>query len=110
MDGRAGLGDHLLARRPWLQRRGAVEKDTEQTEDLDTREIDHHMKIGTYYYPEQWPASSGSATSTTWPAMGLQIVHMGEFAWFSLEPQPGEFRFDWLDECVEMARKRQHAT
>jgi len=40
-------------------------------------------------------------------AMGLQIVHMAEFAWFELEPKPGEFHFEWLDKCVEMCKQRK---
>jgi hypothetical protein len=65
------------------------------------------MKIGTYYYPEQWPREQWSRDFDNIAAMGLQIVHMAEFAWFELEPRPGEFRFDWLDECIEMARQRK---
>ncbi len=65
------------------------------------------MKIGTYYYPEQWPREQWKRDFDNIAAMGLQIVHMAEFAWFSLEPSPGDFRFDWLDECIEMAAKRK---
>jgi beta-galactosidase len=65
------------------------------------------MKIGTYYYPEQWPRDQWERDFDNIAAMGLQIVHMGEFAWFSLEPRPGEFHFDWLEQCVEMAAKRK---
>ena len=39
--------------------------------------------------------------------MGLQIVHMAEFAWFEMEPTPGDIRLDWLSECVEMAAERK---
>ncbi|HVT87373.1 MAG TPA: beta-galactosidase [Tepidisphaeraceae bacterium] len=65
------------------------------------------MKIGTYYYPEQWPREQWQRDFDNIVAMGLQIVHMAEFAWFSMEPRPGEFKFDWLDECMEMAAKRK---
>ena len=64
------------------------------------------MKIGTYYYPEQWPREQWPRDFDNIAAMGLKIVHMAEFAWFSLEPRPGEFRFDWLDQCIEMATQR----
>jgi beta-galactosidase len=64
------------------------------------------MKIGAYYYPEQWPQEQWERDFDRMAAMGLQIVHMGEFAWFSLEPHAGEFRFEWLDRCIDMARKR----
>src|SRR5438552_1310899 len=65
------------------------------------------MKIGTYYYPEQWPRDQWERDFDNIAAMGLQIVHMGEFAWFSLEPWPGDFQFDWLEQCVELAAKRK---
>jgi beta-galactosidase len=65
------------------------------------------MKIGTYYYPEQWPREQWERDFDNIASMGLQIVHMGEFAWFSLEPRAGEFHFDWLSDCVEMAAKRK---
>ncbi len=65
------------------------------------------MKIGTYYYPEQWPREQWERDFENIATMGLQIVHMGEFAWFKLEPQPGDFQLDWLGECLEMARKRK---
>ena len=64
------------------------------------------MKIGTYYYPEQWPAEQWERDFDHIASMGLKIVHMGEFAWFTLEPRPGEFQFDWLDRCMAMARQR----
>src|SRR3954469_39772 len=65
------------------------------------------MKIGTYYYPEQWPREQWERDFDGMAALGLQIVHMGEFAWFTMEPKEGEFHFDWLNECVEMAAKRK---
>src|SRR5688500_20392990 len=64
------------------------------------------MKIGAYYYPEQWPQDQWERDFDLMAAMGLQIVHMGEFAWFSLEPHASEVQFAWLDRCVDMARKR----
>jgi beta-galactosidase len=65
------------------------------------------MRIGTYYYPEQWPREQWERDFDNIQAMGLQIVHMAEFAWFDLERKPGEFRLDWLSDAVEMARKRK---
>jgi beta-galactosidase len=65
------------------------------------------MKIGTYYYPEQWPRSQWERDFDNIAAMGLQIVHMAEFAWHSLEPSAGEFQMDWLADCLEMAAKRK---
>jgi beta-galactosidase len=65
------------------------------------------MKIGTYYYPEQWPRDQWERDFDNMAALGLQMVHMGEFAWFTMEPQEGNFHFDWLSECLEKAAKRK---
>ncbi len=65
------------------------------------------MKIGTYYYPEQWPREQWQRDFDNMQSMGLQIVHMGEFAWYSMEPRPGDIQLDWLCDCVEMAAKRK---
>ena len=45
------------------------------------------MKIGTYYYPDQWPRDQWERDFEQMASMKLQIVHMGEFAWGSLEPR-----------------------
>ncbi|MDP9174936.1 MAG: beta-galactosidase [Planctomycetota bacterium] len=65
------------------------------------------MKIGAYYYPEQWPREQWERDFDNIADMGLQIVHMGEFAWFDLEPKPGLFQFDWLAHCLELAIARK---
>jgi beta-galactosidase len=65
------------------------------------------MRIGTYYYPEQWPREQWERDFDHIARLGLQIVHMAEFAWFDLEPSPGQFQFDWLDECLQMAAARK---
>ena len=65
------------------------------------------MKIGTYYYPEQWPREQWVRDFDNIARMGLQIVHMGEFAWFESEPEEGKINLDWLAECVELAHKRK---
>lgn len=65
------------------------------------------MKIGTYYYPEQWPREQWERDFDRIASMGLQIVHLGEFAWYDLEPSPTLIHLDWLSECVEMAAARK---
>ncbi len=32
---------------------------------------------------------------------GITWVRIGEFAWSRLEPNPGDYRFDWLDAAIE---------
>lgn len=64
------------------------------------------MKIGTYYYPDQWPRAQWQRDFDNIAKMGLRIVHMAEFAWGTIEPRPGEFHLDWLADALEMARAR----
>ena len=66
------------------------------------------MKIGAHYYPEQWPQAQWESDFDRMAAMGLQIVHLGEFAWFSLEPAPGKFQFDWLKRTAWRWRRAAH--
>jgi beta-galactosidase len=60
------------------------------------------MRVGVYYYPEAWPAEQWSRDIANMKKMGLEFVHMGEFAWAFMEPQEGRFDFDWLERCVQL--------
>jgi beta-galactosidase len=64
------------------------------------------MKIGTYYYPEQWPRDQWERDLDNIKKMGLTVVHMGEFAWFDMEPSPGQFKLDWLEDAVDLCAAR----
>ena len=65
------------------------------------------MKIGTYYYPEQWPREQWARDLDNIADAGLQLVHLAEFAWHALEPAAGQFRFDWLDDVLAMCHERR---
>jgi beta-galactosidase len=60
------------------------------------------MRIGVYYYPEAWPAEQWPRDIANMKQMGLEFVHMGEFAWAFMEPQEGRFDFDWLERNVQL--------
>ena len=60
------------------------------------------MRIGVYYYPEAWPAEQWPRDIANIKKMGLEFVHMGEFAWAFMEPQEGKFDFDWLERNVQL--------
>ncbi len=34
--------------------------------------------------------------------LGLEYVRIGEFAWSRLEPRPGDYQFDWMDEAIDI--------
>src|ERR1700712_3004907 len=63
------------------------------------------VTVGVYYYPERWPESQWSRDVWTIHKLGMEFVHMGEFAWYFMEPEEGKYNFDWLDKNVDLAAK-----
>ncbi|MHA6326120.1 beta-galactosidase [Roseivivax sp. CAU 1753] len=56
--------------------------------------------LGTCYYPEQWPREIWQEDARRMAEIGLTWVRIGEFAWSRLEPHPGRYDFDWLDDAI----------
>ena len=63
------------------------------------------MRIGVYYYPEQWPESQWDRDLGKMAGLGFEFTHFTEFAWAFLEPSDGKFEFGWLDRAVGLAAK-----
>ncbi len=63
------------------------------------------LTIGVYYYPEAWPESQWARDMANMHKLGMEFVHMGEFAWYFMEPQEGKYDFDWLEKNVDLAAK-----
>ncbi len=63
------------------------------------------MRVGVYYYPEQWNENEWERDFAKMQEMGFEFVHMGEFAWGLMEPEEGKFDFAWLDRAVALAAK-----
>ncbi len=63
------------------------------------------MKIGVYYYPEQWPESQWERDFRKMAGLGFEFTHFGEFAWAFFEPSDGAFDFAWLDRAVDLAAR-----
>ncbi len=63
------------------------------------------LTIGAYYYPEAWPASQWARDMANIRKLGMEYVHMGEFAWYYMEPSEGKYEFDWLEKNVELAHR-----
>jgi beta-galactosidase len=63
------------------------------------------MKIGVYYYPEQWPESQWARDFEKMAEMGFEFTHFAEFAWAEMEPSDGRFDFAWLDRAVDLAAR-----
>lgn len=63
------------------------------------------LTIGVYYYPEAWPSSQWARDMQNIHKLGMEFVHMGEFAWYFMEPEEGKFDFDWLEKNVDLAAR-----
>ncbi|MEM6897908.1 MAG: beta-galactosidase, partial [Pseudomonadota bacterium] len=58
--------------------------------------------LGVCYYPEHWPRDMWEADAAEMREVGISLVRIGEFAWSRIEPAPGRFEWDWLDDAVEV--------
>ena len=58
--------------------------------------------LGSCYYPEHWPQSQWPIDAERMIDAGLSIVRIGEFAWSRLEPKPGQLKWDWLDQAIQV--------
>jgi beta-galactosidase len=59
------------------------------------------QRLGICYYPEHWPESRWREDAELMKGLGLSFVRIGEFAWSRLEPNEGEYRFEWLGRAVD---------
>ncbi|MHB1873140.1 MAG: beta-galactosidase, partial [Steroidobacteraceae bacterium] len=49
--------------------------------------------LGAAWYPEQWPETRWPKDLALMQAAGINVVRVGEFAWSTLEPHPGDYHF-----------------
>ena len=54
------------------------------------------------YNPEQWDPSVWKEDVALMRQAGVNLVTVGVFSWSSLEPSPGEYRFGWLDQVLDL--------
>ena len=59
------------------------------------------MRLGVCYYPEQWPQDMWADDAARMAALGISHVRIGEFAWALMEPEPGQYDWDWLDLAID---------
>ena len=57
--------------------------------------------FGAAYYPEDWPPEQIDPDIALMTQAGMNAMRIGEFAWSSMEPEDGVFRFDWLHHVVD---------
>jgi beta-galactosidase len=58
------------------------------------------LTIGVYYYPEAWAEQEWARDMSNIRKLGMEFVHMGEFAWYFMELEEGKYEFDWLEKNV----------
>ncbi|TDD29670.1 beta-galactosidase [Kribbella turkmenica] len=54
------------------------------------------------YNPEQWDPQVWKEDADLMRQAGVNLVTVGVFSWSSLEPSPGEYRFGWLDQVLDL--------
>ena len=60
------------------------------------------LAYGGDYNPEQWDPAVWREDVRLMREAGVNLVSLGVFAWASLEPEPGEYEFGWLDEVMDL--------
>ncbi|MFE5294429.1 beta-galactosidase [Isoptericola sp. NPDC056618] len=54
------------------------------------------------YNPEQWEPAVWREDVALMREAGINLVTVGVFSWSHLEPRPGEYRFAWLDDVLDL--------
>lgn len=60
------------------------------------------LLFGGDYNPEQWPREVWDEDVRLMREAGVNVATVGVFSWALLEPRPGEYDFDWLDEVLDL--------
>jgi beta-galactosidase len=60
------------------------------------------LLYGGDYNPEQWPVDCWREDVELMRQAGFNLATVGVFGWAELEPEPGRYRFDWLDDVLDL--------
>ena len=72
--------------------------------------IGQSFQLGSDYYPEHFPIENVSKDVSLMKSGGLNIVRMGDFAWFKMQPDSNTYNLDWLVKAVDTLGKHQIKT
>lgn len=64
-----------------------------------------NIRFGVDYYPEHWDEKRWEADAKLMHDMGIDVVRLAEFSWSKLEPEKGNYRFEWLDKAIGILAK-----
>ncbi|MBV6655731.1 MAG: beta-galactosidase, partial [Mameliella sp.] len=56
---------------------------------------------GASYYPETWPRASVAEDIKHMKELSMNVVRMAEFSWSKMEPNEGEYDFEWLKSIMD---------
>ena len=70
--------------------------------DRATLGSERRIWFGGDYNPEQWPRKTWAEDVELMVRAGVNLVTVGVFSWSTIEPSPGERRFEWLDEVLDL--------
>jgi transcriptional regulator with XRE-family HTH domain len=68
---------------------------------LHAREWAGTDMLGAAYYPEDWPLGLIDEDIELMKRARCNVMRIGEFAWSRMEPQEGQYDFDWLHLVVD---------
>ncbi len=54
------------------------------------------------YNPEQWSPEVWAEDVALMRRAGVNLATVGVFSWSSLEPEPGRYEFEWLDQVLDL--------
>ena len=61
-----------------------------------------HMIYGGDYNPDQWTPEIWQEDARLMQEAGVNLVSLGIFSWTKMEPKPGVFDFEWLDQLMDL--------
>jgi len=61
-----------------------------------------HIIYGGDYNPDQWTPEIWQEDARLMQEAGVNLVSLGIFSWTKMEPKPGVFDFEWLDQLMDL--------
>lgn len=61
-----------------------------------------HFIYGGDYNPDQWPSEIWQEDARLMQEAGVNLVSLGIFSWVKMEPKPGTFDFEWLNQLMDL--------
>ena len=77
-----------------------------ENNEMTSRTLLSTPSLGVCYYPEHLLTDYWATDFDSMREIGIRIVRVGEFAWSRLEPEPGEYRFSWLEQLLDLAESK----